>query len=402
MIVNIECIESNPHRDSIKYPVDEDKVERLCRSYEETGFWNNLIARKHPDKEGFYQIGYGEHRLTACKRAGIKEIDLDVREMSDLQMLRVLVDENEEFNHMRTTKYIIENVEAAKKFIEKHISDCNGDYNNLDDWCKNLFTDEHGFATAKGKGALVDVHHSSIGWKIISNFLGDSWTKDQIRVALLSIPDDTVHSERFSREVSEKLEVPGLVEGASSALLSEHGKIAFPTIESQKEIVEEVLEEYSVENETPPSKISGREIKERLTEKVEEKMGVVLQSKVPLTDPVDIPSGEASEYPSSVNRKYFRKVLKGFNEYTVHPGEIPWYSKSMAYTDFCTLHLLTKDLLSRLSEYQSTYGFDSDISRIVYDFYDDVSDEEMEALEKWYEEEGIEDDYKNECGRMVL
>jgi hypothetical protein len=388
--VSIDKIESNPHRDPVKYPVDEDKVARLMESYSKTGFWNNLIARPHPDKEGFFQIGYGQHRLTACRRMGITEIDLEVKDMSDLDMLRVLVDENEEFNHTRTTKYIIENVEAAKKFIESHIDYCNGDYDKLDDWCAKLFDNKQGFDVSMGKGGLVTSNRSSVGWKIISNFLGDSWTKDQIRVALLSIPEDEEVEEDFSREVSEKLSIPKVADEASSILLSEHGKIAFPTNEAQKEIVEEVLIEYSIEKETPSSKISGREIKERLVEKVEEKMNIVLQSKEPLNDLTDYTEPER-EFPNTVNRKYFKKVLKGFNQFTVPPGEIPWYGRAMAHTDYCILHLLAKDILSRLSEYQSTYGFGTNISNIVYDFYDEVSNEELEALEKWVEEEGIVD-----------
>jgi ParB family chromosome partitioning protein len=43
-------------------------------SIDDTGFWDNILVRPHPEKPGFYQLAYGHTRLEAAKRCGVTHI----------------------------------------------------------------------------------------------------------------------------------------------------------------------------------------------------------------------------------------------------------------------------------------------------------------------------------------
>ena len=53
MKVQIKQLEPNPYRDMNNYPMDEAKVKSLIGSIQQTGFWDNILARK---KDGMIQI----------------------------------------------------------------------------------------------------------------------------------------------------------------------------------------------------------------------------------------------------------------------------------------------------------------------------------------------------------
>ncbi len=50
-------------RDLERYPPNPDQVTKLVASIGRTGFWNNLVVRPHPEREGRYQLAYGHYRL---------------------------------------------------------------------------------------------------------------------------------------------------------------------------------------------------------------------------------------------------------------------------------------------------------------------------------------------------
>jgi ParB/Sulfiredoxin domain len=88
----------NPFRDTKHYPIDPAKVTALVRSIKETSFWDNLLARK-ANGHG-YELAYGVHRLEALKKAGIKDIDIPVRDLDDTTMMQIMANENmEEWDH---------------------------------------------------------------------------------------------------------------------------------------------------------------------------------------------------------------------------------------------------------------------------------------------------------------
>ena len=97
--VPIEKLHANPFRRIEQYPIQDEKVEALVESIEQTGFWNNLVCRKAEDHG--YQIAYGHHRLEALFRFADKvderiTVNVEVKDLSDKEMLKIMARENME------------------------------------------------------------------------------------------------------------------------------------------------------------------------------------------------------------------------------------------------------------------------------------------------------------------
>lgn len=95
MKVKIKDLRPNPFRDSEHYPIDQEKVESLKRSINKTGFWDNILARK---TNGTIEIAYGHHRLEALKQIYKldDQVDIPIKDISDDDMLRIMLLENDE------------------------------------------------------------------------------------------------------------------------------------------------------------------------------------------------------------------------------------------------------------------------------------------------------------------
>lgn len=93
MKVKIKDLKPNPFRNIENYPINSDKVDKLKRSIEETGFWDNVIARS---KDGDIQIAYGHHRLRALHEVYTPDfqIEVPIKDLSDEIMFKVMANEN--------------------------------------------------------------------------------------------------------------------------------------------------------------------------------------------------------------------------------------------------------------------------------------------------------------------
>ena len=67
--IPVSAIDPNPHRDFGRNPVKPEQVSRLVESIGRTGFWDNVVVREHPAREGRYQLAYGHTRLAAYARS---------------------------------------------------------------------------------------------------------------------------------------------------------------------------------------------------------------------------------------------------------------------------------------------------------------------------------------------
>jgi predicted transcriptional regulator len=118
MKVQIKQLEPNPYRDIEHYPINEEKVQRLADSINQTGFWDNVLARK---ADGKIQIAYGHHRLAALRKVmkPTDEVDIPVKPLDDATMIKVMANEN--MDEWKTSPGIIdETVKVAKRFLEEH------------------------------------------------------------------------------------------------------------------------------------------------------------------------------------------------------------------------------------------------------------------------------------------
>jgi hypothetical protein len=113
----VDMIHPNLHRDFKRNPIRKDQVAKIVESIGRTGFWDNVVVREHPAIPGEYQLAYGHSRLEAVKQAGIIEVTLPVRPLSDWDMYCAMVDENETQQAI-TPGIAFENIETGLKLLE--------------------------------------------------------------------------------------------------------------------------------------------------------------------------------------------------------------------------------------------------------------------------------------------
>jgi hypothetical protein len=94
MKVTLKNVKPNPFRQIERYPIDRERVRTLRESINQTGFWDNIVARENGS--GGVEIAYGHHRLVALREeySATHKVDLIVRPLSDEAMLKIMAREN--------------------------------------------------------------------------------------------------------------------------------------------------------------------------------------------------------------------------------------------------------------------------------------------------------------------
>jgi ParB family chromosome partitioning protein len=64
-------------------------MEQLIESVKAHGVLENLLIRPLPDKDSSYELIAGERRYRAAKAAGLKEVPVTIRSLSDEQALQI-------------------------------------------------------------------------------------------------------------------------------------------------------------------------------------------------------------------------------------------------------------------------------------------------------------------------
>jgi hypothetical protein len=123
MKIGLRDLDPNPFRENEDYPVIEEKVQGLMQSIKSTGFWDNLLARASPTREGRYQLAYGHHRKLALDRLHGKDstykIDIPVRPLDDRTMLRIMANENA--NEWKSnTAMILATLRRTREYLLEH------------------------------------------------------------------------------------------------------------------------------------------------------------------------------------------------------------------------------------------------------------------------------------------
>ncbi|MBD2770982.1 ParB/RepB/Spo0J family partition protein [Iningainema tapete] len=90
---------------------DPVKMEQLVQSVKTHGILENLLVRPIPDKDNQYELVAGERRYRAATVAGLKEVPVTIRELTDVQALQVSLVENllrEDLNPVEETEGILQ------------------------------------------------------------------------------------------------------------------------------------------------------------------------------------------------------------------------------------------------------------------------------------------------------
>ncbi len=106
--IDIESI-SLPDSQPRRY-FDPQKLEQLTQSVKAHGILENLLVRPLKGKEGFYELVAGERRYRAAQTAGLAEVPVTIRELSDEEALAIALVENlqrEDLNPVEETEGII-------------------------------------------------------------------------------------------------------------------------------------------------------------------------------------------------------------------------------------------------------------------------------------------------------
>lgn len=128
--VRLGDVRHNPFRRFDEFPLIEKKVAALQNSIQETGFWDNVLGRV---VEGGVEIAYGHHRIEAAKRVYGEdhEIGITIRELSDIEMLRVMGLENSE-DWMNPVQHAHLVVKQARAFFDSWFEK----FSTWDDFCQ--------------------------------------------------------------------------------------------------------------------------------------------------------------------------------------------------------------------------------------------------------------------------
>lgn len=89
VMLNINKVE--PNRDQPRKNFDEDALLELAESIKQFGILQPLLVQK---KDDYYQIVAGERRWRAAKMAGIKEVPVIVKQLSDQEIMEISLIEN--------------------------------------------------------------------------------------------------------------------------------------------------------------------------------------------------------------------------------------------------------------------------------------------------------------------
>ncbi len=87
----IAAIVPNPFNPRRRF--DEEELKALADSIRQKGILQPLVVRP-AEREGFYMLVAGERRLRAAQKAGLHEVPVIVREMSDAEALEIALIEN--------------------------------------------------------------------------------------------------------------------------------------------------------------------------------------------------------------------------------------------------------------------------------------------------------------------
>ena len=113
-IRHVRLTEVEPNKNQPRKRFDDTEIQTLADSIREHGLIQPITVRTIVD--GRYQIVAGERRWRACKMAGVSEIPIIVRELSDEDTAKIALIENVQ----RADLNPIEEAAAYKQLIEQY------------------------------------------------------------------------------------------------------------------------------------------------------------------------------------------------------------------------------------------------------------------------------------------
>lgn len=112
--VMLKISEIEPNRSQPRRDFDENSLSDLAQSISQHGLLQPLLVRPLPI--GGYQIVAGERRYRACRMAGLTEVPVTIRELSDIETMELALIENLQREDLSP----IEEALGYKALIDEH------------------------------------------------------------------------------------------------------------------------------------------------------------------------------------------------------------------------------------------------------------------------------------------
>ena len=173
-----------PNRDQPRKKFDEDALVELSESIKQFGILQPLLVRKRKD---YYEIIAGERRWRAAKIAGVKEVPVIIKELTDQEILENSLIENIQREDLNP----IEEALAYKRLLEEF----------------NLKQDEVAERVSKSRSAVTNaIRLLKLNDKVQQMVIDEMLTTGHAR-ALLSIEDEEQQYSIAQKIFDEKLSV---------------------------------------------------------------------------------------------------------------------------------------------------------------------------------------------------
>jgi ParB family chromosome partitioning protein len=109
----IETLEPGPYQPRAR--IEDTALEELARSIRARGVLQPLLARPHPDTPGRWQIIAGERRWRAAQQAGLHELPVLVRALSDSDAMAAALVENLQRQDLNA----VEEAEGYRRLVDE-------------------------------------------------------------------------------------------------------------------------------------------------------------------------------------------------------------------------------------------------------------------------------------------
>lgn len=119
--VEVRLSEIEPNRDQPRKEFDQAALDELADSIKRHGLIQPLLVR--PQLNGGYQLVAGERRWRACRLAGLEEVPVVIKELTDRETMEIAMIENlqrEDLNPIEEAagyKYLIDNYSLTQQEV---------------------------------------------------------------------------------------------------------------------------------------------------------------------------------------------------------------------------------------------------------------------------------------------
>lgn len=181
-LVNITKVE--PNREQPRKNFDEDALEELAESIKQFGLLQPILVQ---DRKTYYEIIAGERRWRAAKKAGLKEVPVIIKNLSEQEIVEIALIENIQREDLNP----IEEAQAYKRLLSEF----------------NLKQDEVAERVAKSRTAVTNSMRLLKLCDNVQQMIIDGMISTGHARALISIEDPEQQYQIAQQIFDEKLSV---------------------------------------------------------------------------------------------------------------------------------------------------------------------------------------------------